>query len=167
MTSRAKRLTFILGVAALVAVTAGLVIAPNAAVAAKKPADPNAYVITASLDQMLYGNWGGSFKAQGAIDDRGSAGINGMDSKLLLLYGEHGNMKVRLTVPTYWEYRIEEATGDYEGLVGLGGTYTLSVNSKKTGKPPKWEDNAARGTAEPATSTYTTLTYTLEGSVAQ
>jgi len=167
MASRAKRLTFTIGGLALVAVIVGGVLAPGPAAAAKKPTDPNAYVITAVLDQGLYGNWGGSFRAEGAIDDRGSAGICGIDPDLLLLYGEHGNMKIRLEAPTFWEYTIEEATGDYAGLVGLGGTYMLSANHKKDGKPPKWEDQAARAAPQPATSTYTTLTYTLEGSVAQ
>lgn len=167
MTSRAKGLTWTIGVAVLVAVIAGSVMAREPATAAKKPTDPNAYVITAVLDQGLYGNWSGSFKAQGAIEDRGSAGIGGWDPDLLLLYGDRGNMKIRLTVPTYWEYTIEEATGDYAGLIGLEGTYTFSVKHKKQGKPPKWEDNTACGAVQPAAPTYTTYTYTLEGSVAQ
>ena len=164
MRSRATRLTLLLALAMLGAVLLGSATVLQPAAAAKKPEDPNAYVITAVLDQGMWGGFGGSFRVRGVIDDRGSAG---MGDDLLRLYGDHGNINILLKVPTKWAFTIVKGTGDYSGLVGLEGTYTFTVNRKKQGKPPKWEDNAAHGAVEPAASTYATYTYTLEGTVAR
>ena len=95
MTSRAKRLTLVVGVVAVVAVTVGAVLAPRPASAAKKATDPNVFTITTEEPVYMDGSTGlGTFTAQGAIKDGGSA-LSGTDPDLWLA-GRRGVIHIDL-----------------------------------------------------------------------
>ena len=82
MTGRAKRLTSIVGVVALLAGVAGAILATEPAAAAKKVTDPNAFAITTEEPVYMDGSTGlGEFTATGAIKDAGSA-LSGTDPDL-------------------------------------------------------------------------------------
>jgi hypothetical protein len=163
MTGRAKRLTLMLSVTALVAGLLGSATVPEPAAAAKKPEDPNAFVVTAALKQYIW-TAEGSFKATGAIADSGPArGGPGVPPDELVLYGEHGNIRILLDEPDYFEFKIDGGTGAYSELDG-GGTYTVEVNWKKPGTPHDLSATAAR---QKASSSLATWRYRLEGTVGQ
>lgn len=163
MTSRAQRVTLIVGAAALVAVIVGGLIAAEPAAAAKKTEDPNAFVVIAALKQYVW-SAEGSFKATGAIADSGPAsGGPGVPPDELILYGELGRIRILLDEPDYFEFRIIGGTDAYSELAG-GGTYTVEVNWKKPGKP---QDLTATATRQKASSALAHWRYRLEGTVGQ
>lgn len=137
MTSRAKRLTLILGVAALIAVITGSVLRPEPAAAAKKPRDPDAFTIAVTLRETTWST-SGSFTATGAIEDSGAATApSAIPHAELALQGESGDIYISLNNPVSWQFTIAMGTGAYADLSG-SGTYTFDVRRKKNGTAT-WE----------------------------
>jgi hypothetical protein len=126
MASRAKRL--MVEVVAVVAVSAGAILAAEPAAAAKKVTDPNAFVITATVKQ---GTWSmtGSWRATGAIEGSGSAIV--YYPYRLDLYGEGGSLLISLDDPAWWDFTTSGGTGAYAGVTG-SGTFAHDVSRNGT-----------------------------------
>jgi hypothetical protein len=140
MTSRAKRLTFIVTVAALAAVIVGGILAPEPAAAAKKDKPTNEFTIKAGLFW-----YAGDFTATGAIADSGLAWGGGT---ALSLDGALGTINIDLHDDG--TFTIAGGTVAYEGLKGAG-TYTVKskwiVDKKKPMDDPIWlHDYTLNGT---------------------
>jgi hypothetical protein len=116
MTGRAKRVTLIVGVTALVAVIAGATLAPALLAAPKRDKDAGDFTIEVTYD------WGqGGFTAAGAIDDVGPAYFVDYGP---ILAGTLGTICIDLE--NSQRFTICEGTGAYEHLTGAG-KYTVKI----------------------------------------
>lgn len=136
MTSRAERLTLIVGVGSLVTVIAGSTMAPQLLAA---PRGSLEFTITTNEKLVDFGSTG-TFHAKGALRDSGRA--KGYDwYPNLELIGEHGTMLITTSVPPgqpgrtrEGTFTIVDATGEYVGLINVTGAYIehLAGHGRKT-----------------------------------
>lgn len=123
MTSRGQRRTVALGVAALLAVIAGSVMAPELLAAPREKTD---FIIITDVNGGLFLR-AGTWKARGALTDSGGR-VWDRDSELELLSpdpDEYGQSWMIIQLDEYAQtFEIGEATGVYAHLQGATGTYT-------------------------------------------
>ncbi len=131
MTSRAQRLTLMIGGVVLAAAIAGVLLAPVTVAAPKKDhpgkgkppknePQPGAFVIEVNEEGVCCG-YLGTFVATGAIDDAGIAGESWCDPRNEVgLRGALGNMVFVISGDTF---EIVEADGAYTDLVGVTGSH--------------------------------------------
>jgi hypothetical protein len=124
-----------LGVAALVAVIAGSLMAPEALAAPKKDKNPDDFTIEMSS------NWGWHFNADGAIDDYGPVSFPGA---VLLLEGALGTIQIDLLGEE--TFALEGLTGAYEGLTGTGTYRIKTVKGRLFGEKVEWNVWTFQGT---------------------
>jgi hypothetical protein len=128
MTGRATRPTLIVGMVVLVAVVAGVVMAPGTAAAKKdqpgkgKPPKSGAFTIYTSEYQVYMWVVEGTFIATGAIEASGSAIENvSAPQTMVFLQADRGAMHVSVTGDTF---EIVYADGKYERFVGATGSHS-------------------------------------------
>ena len=115
MTSRAKRLTFMIGVVVLVAVIAGSVMAPNTAAA---PKQTPRFTITTEEVEVDDHTWG-TFVASGAIEGTGTAGqAFGIGMVLVCLSSDAGGISLEV-----FGGRGRNSVGRTFEVVGASGAY--------------------------------------------
>ena len=151
MTSRAKRATLILAVAALTAVIAGSVMLPEPASAAKKPKDPDGGSFTIKTSEKWWcATSSGTFEANGAIKSSGTvSGSLCFYDYSLALRDAGGKMSIDYTPGKRGTFVVTWADGAYAGLVGATGSYRAKSTSD-------WD-----GSGDP----FGTISRTLQGSV--
>jgi hypothetical protein len=162
MTSRAKRLTLMVGAVALVAFVAASVMIPDTLAA---PRVKTAFTITTKEKLVAFGSTG-TFHAKGAIQDSGRA--DGYDwNPELELTGAQGTMVIDIEVPPgqpgptrEGTFTIVDATGQYEGLINVTGAYAEHLAGHGSKTNPILSSAAKNG---PESS----IQRTLEGSVPQ
>ncbi len=121
MTSRAKRVTLIIGVAALVTLIAGSVMAPQTIAAPKKkPPQPTTFWIETDEYAADFGYMSGYFYAGGALDDWGTAYERlYWPETIVYLDGATGFMRIKVTGDTF---EVVYAIDGYSHLLGATGT---------------------------------------------
>jgi hypothetical protein len=155
MTSKAKRRTLMLGLAALVALTAGTALAPELLAAPKPKTD---FTISVDLEGLYewegtYWYYTGTWSARGTLTVSGAPAV--WDCGRLTLSSPDpdqpgaGSMLIDFGPDTYV---ITEATGVYAHLQGVTGRYTSH-----------WTDHYNKKTGESSS----TGAYTLTGSMPQ
>ncbi len=155
----------VVSIVAAVALVAALAVTTARPALAKKPGgngepDETAFTIKTNLD----GYWGfwGTFRAQGAIEERGYASYDVWDYYVLDVNGQYGSMLIQTFIThyegnrAYGTFWIFDADGAYSGLIDVTGTYTQKLTIPKS-KPVYPED--------PAKDWH--LSQTLEGSLPQ
>ena len=137
MTSRAKRLTLIVGVAALIAAVVGSVMAPDT-VAAPKGKPTTDFVIKTTEDHHCDASWG-TWKANGAISSSGPlwGSMCPWSVRTLRLWDDHGSMSIKTHPGKPGTFELLDADGAYEGLIGATGSYryNLTTNFDEAGEP--------------------------------
>jgi hypothetical protein len=118
MTGRAKRLTSIIGVAALVAVV-GTMMVPTASAAPKDKATDFSITITRWLF-IDYESAG--WEATGAIDDSGYASF--IHEPYLVLTSDRGNRSLSVDLHQDGRFTLYGSPGKYKFVGVAGGSYT-------------------------------------------
>lgn len=127
MSGSTKRLTSIIGVAALAAVIAASVMTQNAAAASTKR-----FVITTE-EEILEGGTSGTFVASGAIEGSGTAGQPfGIGMVVVNLRSDAGWINLEPSKGTgRWatikKFEVTYASGDYADLLGVTVSYREEV----------------------------------------
>jgi hypothetical protein len=123
------------GLAALVAVIAGSLLAPELLAAPKKDKSADDFTITVTF------HWDDTFSAAGAIDDAGPVhfGDGG-----LLLEGALGTIHIDLQEKE--TFALTGRTGAYEGLTGTGKYRIKTVKGRWFGETVYWKVWTFKGT---------------------
>ena len=134
MTGRAKRLTLMIGVAALVAVVVGAVMGPGLLAAPNKKA-PDGESFTIKTDETWScATSSGTFQATGAIESSGTVwGSLCWQDYGLALRDSSGVMSIDFTPGKRGTFTIVYADGEYAGLVGATGSYRDKVTGDTDG----------------------------------
>jgi hypothetical protein len=123
MTSRAKRLTLMIGVVVLVGVVAGAMLASELMAAPKKAPKPSTFTIGTWEYQVYMWLVEGTFIATGAIEASGSAIENvSAPQTMVFLQGERGKMHLSVDGDTF---EIVYADGKYKRFVGATGSHSV------------------------------------------
>ena len=107
---------------ALLAVTAGAMLAPELMAAPKKAPKPTTFTIYTWEYQVYMGLVEGTFIATGAIEASGSATENVFAPQtMVFLQGDRGEMRISVTGDTF---EIVYADGKYKRFVGATGSHS-------------------------------------------
>jgi hypothetical protein len=132
MTSRAKRLTFILAIVAVVAVIAGIAMGPELLAAPKEKAPDGGSFTIKTSETWICATSDGTFEATGALEGSGTArgGLCWYNYNLTLR-DESGWMSMVYTPGKHGTFTVVHADGAYAGLVGATGSYRDKVTNDR------------------------------------
>ncbi len=138
MTGTAKRLTLVVGVAALAAVVVASVIGPGLSAAPReKPSDGGSFTIRTD-ETWTCATSSGTFRVSGAIESSGSlwGSLCWYDYGLALRDGS-GKMSIDIAPGKHGTFEVVYADGAYESLIGATGSYhdRLTTDFDASGDP--------------------------------